>query len=144
MLNKLLNKMSFVLLIAILVACETPTEIQQGNDLIGQWQLKVISGGFAGINDTLDISEDNYIISFKYGNKFSSYYNDTLNVEGKFEVKKAKTIFSQDSLEIIEYYGYNANINIENGVISYLKSDTLVLSNNHVDGFSRLYIRENN
>ncbi|VAX28240.1 hypothetical protein MNBD_IGNAVI01-968 [hydrothermal vent metagenome] len=142
MLNKLLNKVSFVLLIPILAACETPTETKKGNDIFGQWQLKVISGGFAGISDTLDISKDNYIISFKYGNKFSRYYNDTLTIEGKFKVKKAKTIFSSDSLNIIEYYDYSVNINIENDVIGYLANDTLIIGDNYVDGFSRLYKRK--
>ena len=144
MLNKSFSKAAIFFIIAVLVACETPTEIQQGNNLFGKWQLKVISGGFAGINDTLDIAEDNYVISFKYGNKFSSYYNDTLTVEGKFKVKKAKTIFSQDSLEIINYYDYNVNVKIEDDVISYLKRDTLILGDNYVDSFSRLYIRVDN
>lgn len=136
-----LKKAVFVLFFGFLIGCESSTENQQDNNLYGTWQLKNISGGFAGINDTLDISKDNYILSFNDNNEFSTFYNDTLKLSGSFEINNEKTIFSSDTLETIHYYDYTPDINLEKDVILYLNEDTLRLSVNFVDSFNKLYTK---
>jgi len=135
------SKILFFLCFAFIIGCELPTENQQGNSLYGTWQLKVRSGGFAGISDTLDISEDNFILSFHENKSFSTFYNDTLRLRGSFEVNKEMTIFSSDSLETINYLDYNSDLYVSKDVILYLSTDTLYLSNNMVDDFLKLYTR---
>lgn len=128
--------------LSLLIGCETATENQKENDLYGTWQLKIISGGFAGISDTLNTSEDNSVVSFHEDNSFSFFHNDSLNLEGKYLVKQDEVIFSSEKQDVIVYYDYNSDINLENDAVYYLSTDTLVLADNYVDGFVRLYTKD--
>jgi len=135
------SKIIVFLFLSLIIGCETATENQQENDLYGTWQLKIISGGFAGISDTLNIFEEKRVVSFHEDNSFSYFYNDSLTLEGKYLVKQDEVIFSSEKQDVIVYYDYNSDINVENDAVYYLSTDTLVLADNYVDGFVRLYTR---
>lgn len=135
--SMLKNILFFLLL--FFIGCENPTENEKGNELFGKWQLKIVSGGYAGIHDTLDISKNSNVIAFLSNNVFYYSHNDSVQYSGTFSVSKGKTIFSQDSLETIKY---TSDIHLDDDVILYQNFDTLFLSNNYVDSFFKLYTRK--
>lgn len=124
-----------LLAIAVLLNCQNPNEFLEKNDIEGTWQLRLKSGGFAGICDTLDISCENHVMIFDH-NYVSFFYNDSLEWEGCYYLMNETPINSSEIKEVI-YYDYDRL----NDVITYQKNDTLILSENVIDGFIRTYVR---
>lgn len=137
-------KTCLVFCLLLLAACNSPTETQQPTNIFGTWQMKIRSGGFAGIEETLDVSKKNHIRSFKKGHIASYYYNDSLQWAREFYIQKEMTNLSDDSLRVIHYETDSTQTYLGEDVILYLTQDTLILAREVVDAFTDTYTRLNN
>jgi hypothetical protein len=133
-------KIHFIIAAAILfisiIGCDNPVENKRDNTLYGTWQLKEITGGFAGVHEVLDISKDNRVAVFSLENLASFYHNGSLVRQSKFTITKEKTSRSVDSMEVITY-----TQDMTKHIILIQRNDTLLLDENYIDGFSYLYTR---
>ena len=136
--NRNYIKAGILLFFMFITACESPTELEKPTSIYGVWQLRILSGGFAGINDTIDISENNSLVNYKADNAANFYYNDSLVLSSPFSISRETTMYSNGEKEIITY----SKTGIED-VIFYLNKDSLLIGENGVvDGFTRLYIKK--
>lgn len=135
---KTFNFLNIIFIVCMFFAssCQSPTEPRQTDLLYGDWLLKVVSGGFAGIIDTLDTSKEKYILSFLNENTVIYSHNDSILWQTNYHIEKGKNIYSLDSLRLIIYEN-----NLLPEAITYLKNDTLCLADNAFDGFAKTYVR---
>lgn len=127
----------FIVCMFFTSGCQSPTEPHQIDPLYGNWLLKVVSGGFAGIVDTLDTSKERNILSFLNENTAIFSHNDSILWQRNYHIEKRKSIYSLDSLRFIIY----ENKPLHPRVITYLNNDTLNLADNMYDGYGQMYVR---
>ena len=117
-------------------ACNNTIDEDSDRTLNGKWILVIVSGGIAGEINNIDTLVEKHLVVFDKDNSVSFFYNDSLLSSTNFLIEKRKSIYSTKELDFI-VYEYSSPPN----VITYLSNDTLVIADNHYDGFSRVYIR---
>jgi len=130
-----------VLLSIIISACRSnPVSVKtsQNNDisLLGKWSWKNSSGGITG--QILNPPPGTYLFKcFSSDGNYFEYTNDTLKYSTHYFVKKNKTIYSVDSLNIVSFQDISRNAE----VILKLTKDSLVTGDNYFDGFISIYTK---
>ncbi|PID63326.1 MAG: hypothetical protein CR986_00050 [Ignavibacteriae bacterium] len=74
----------------LLISCEGPSEPTIQNLIIGSWQLKVVSGGFDGITDTLNPKVNNVIYVFNTQSEINIFTNQENTFSEKYYLYKNK------------------------------------------------------
>jgi len=123
----------------IVLSCHNePTSVDssQAITLFGKWQWIASSGGLVGQIVT-PLPNIRVIQTYTYDGIFSQSWNDTVQISSHFIIKRQKTIYSIDSLNVIVYQ----DSRLAKEVVVYLAADTLVLGDNFYDGFSSVYKR---
>lgn len=111
--------------------------------LIGKWSWVETSGGFGG--GIVNPKTEGYTIQMEFTKKgiFKSYKDNVFNLEMKYKVILAKSIYSAEKKHIIHYVGENGQ---NNGMIDdYFElkgKDTLVLKQECPDCYTKIYVRK--
>lgn len=111
--------------------------------LIGKWTWIESSGGFAG-EITSPVTEK-YEIQVEFTKKgiYSEWKDKQNQVCSKYEIKKGKSMFSEEERFIITYIPkQNTNSTLISDSFEILGNDTLVLKNECHDCFSRVFVRK--
>jgi len=111
--------------------------------LIGKWQWIESSGGMAG--EIMNPKTEKYQIQIEYSKKgmFKQWKDDQLEYSYKYQVKKGKSIFSQEADLIISYTPKpNSKIALISDSFEFIGKDTLMLKNECYDCFARLFVRK--
>jgi hypothetical protein len=127
-----------VLILSLLVlSChKEPTSVDnaQAITLTGKWQWIRSSGGIGG--QTIIPPAGTVVIqTYSSDGVFSQSRNDTLQTTSHYSIKKQKTIYSTDSLDVIVYQ----DSTLTKQVILYLSVDTLSVGDNMYDGYGSIY-----
>lgn len=102
--------------------------------LSGSWSWTLTSGGFGGFYITPDS------VGYTQGINFSQiqavfYKNKAITFSSNYKIEKGRSIIAEES-EFIVYSG-----NRESDVIVKLTQDSLIIADNHFDGFYHTYLR---
>jgi hypothetical protein len=129
-----------IVLIILANGCySNPTNVQvsqASSKLEGGWLWKQSSGGIAG-QIIIPSENQKVVLKFTSDGRYSQYRNDTLQYSSTYTIKKDKTIYSADSLDVIYFKEYL----FEKLVILQLTKDSLELADNFYDGFGFTYIK---
>jgi len=135
-------KLSIVILLALLLsACKSsPTNetnfTTNNTSIFNDWLLRQTSGGIGGA--TMTIPEGTkLVLSMSVDSIYREYRNDTLVFQDGFTIRPAISIYSADSLSVIDFKTSKRF----NFVVLHLMNDTLILADNMYDGYSYLYTR---
>jgi hypothetical protein len=126
-----------VLSLLVLSCHNEPTSVEysQTISLAGNWLWTSASGGLTG--SQVITPSNKIVLSFTSDGAYSLYRNDTLLNSSIYSVKKGKTIYSSDSMDVIIF----RDTTIEKRVIFKLTIDSLELADNMYDGFGYSYIK---
>ncbi len=103
--------------------------------IIGKWNWIKSCGGFAGGCNTPESTHSKIVIEFTKDSVFKKYKNDTLLIETTFKVTRGKTIYSQNSAQLIELK------NLMSESFSFSTCDTLFLNDECYDCYGSTYVR---
>jgi hypothetical protein len=103
-----------------------------GEGIVGAWEWVRSIGGIAGIEETPRSTEQSRSVVFdEYGN-VTFYKNGTVSHSSSYILGTALTIFSVDPMPVVYL----------NGQLTFaysIEGNTLILNDNHVDGFRSEY-----
>jgi hypothetical protein len=120
-----------------IVSCEQSTSTQNGSEqLHGSWQWIKTQGGFGGIIKTPQSTGYTAKAVFQPGGIAQYFRNDTIINQFQFSIIK-DTSGSQVS-NLLHLEGTESYLDQR---INFQGSDSLVLSDNAIDGFYNFYIR---
>jgi hypothetical protein len=125
---------------ATFAGCSTgtaPTE-PRSTDIYGNWRWLQSVGGFAGTTITPASAGYTQRIVLKSDNSCEFYKNDVLMTTVQFTIRREKTSFSSDSVDVIHYLGSDQ---LFDQIISLAGSDTLALADLCMDCFHYTYVR---
>jgi len=126
-----------------IISCEHSTSPQTGSDLLhGSWQWVKTEGGYFGTggpNNTPQAAGYTVKKIFKPEGIAQFFKNDTLTNQSKYSVIK-DTSHSQEK-NLLHLEGNEAYLN---QIIDFRGIDSLILSDNALDGFYFYYIRIKN
>jgi hypothetical protein len=130
----------FVLILSLLIiSCQKePTSVDNVRTitLSGKWQWISSSGGITG--QTIIPPAGTIVIqTYTSDGVFSQSRNDTVQRTSHYSIKKQKSIYSADSLDVIIYQ----DSTLTKQVILYLSTDTLSVGDNMYDGYGSIYKR---
>ncbi|ETZ20645.1 hypothetical protein N824_04655 [Pedobacter sp. V48] len=108
--------------------------------LIGKWDLKLSSGGFAGQTKPVEDGKSSVLV-FKSKDTYQRIENGKLVKEGKYVLSKAKSIYSGQLETAISFNEVDTISKEQRKYILGLRSDSLLISDNYYDGYSMLYLR---
>lgn len=114
-----------------------PREVQLP-DMYGNWQWVKSVGGFAGTTITPATSGYTQRITLKSDNSGEFYKNDTLTVAMRFTIRRERTSFSPDSVDVIHYMD---STRLFSQIVSLVGHDTLALADLCMDCFDHTYVR---
>jgi ADP-glucose pyrophosphorylase len=116
----------------------TNTNSSSTTSLTGQWRWISTSGGISG--GVIKPSNNNkQTLLITSDSLYNEYRNDTLTFSDQFTIIKAKTIYSIDSLNVIDFHT-SKRFNLS---VLRLAVDTLVLGDNVFDGYIYEYSKIN-
>lgn len=104
--------------------------------LLGKWKHTVTSGGYAGQTKPANSNVLN-VIEFKKGGKYVRYVNNEPDIQGTYEVVKAKSIYSGKEEYAIQFDP--AARDAKKGMIATIDGNKLRLADNFHDGFTSGY-----
>ena len=123
-----------VLSVAVVCGCNSAIKETYNSDLYGEWILVNVSGGIAGDINDINTETERHILKINDNNSVSYFYNDSLVSTNNFSVDKRRSIYSADEMDFIIYENQQSP-----EVVSYLSQDTLTLSDNNYDGYTKVY-----
>lgn len=135
-----MNKL-YILIFSVIISggCNSPMKENYNSNLYGKWLLVNISGGIAGDINNINTKKEKHILEFSNDNSITYFYNDSIISKTDFQFEKRKSIYSADELDFIVYENHQAP-----EAITYLSTDTLIISDNFYDGYTKVYIRLSN
>lgn len=95
-----------------------------------------VSGGIAGDINEINTEVEKHILVFSEDNSITYFYNDSLISKNDFQIEKKKSIYFAEEIDFIIYDNQQAP-----EAITYLSKDTLTISDNFYDGYTKVYIR---
>jgi len=107
----------------------------ENKSIIGNWQFVKAVGGITGkvvVNATYKLT-----YTFNADSVFKQSKNDTLENSGRFYIRTDKSIFSGNTEPSISFSAPTTGV----GFLYTIKSDTLVITENHVEPFAFTYVR---
>ena len=122
----------------ILGGCNSAIRENLNSELYGKWILVIVSGGIAGDINNINTEIERHILEFNENNLVFYFYNDSLVSTNNFSIEKRRSIYSADELDFIIYENQQAPV-----AIAYLSQDTLTLADNYYDGYTKVYIKQN-
>jgi len=122
----------------LLIGCESnPTnEGKINSSIIGDWLWKSTSGGFAGTTTT-PTNGNVHILKITIDSNFIEIRNDTITFTDKFSTRQYVFDDSLQSYLLIDF----ATSRRFNLFVTKLTTDSLILSDMLIDGYSSLYTR---
>ena len=125
------------LVFTVLLSCtkETADASKNSTALVGQWSWTRSSGGFTGSTITPASTGVKKRIEFTSDSIYKEYHNDTLKIICRFYILKAKSIFNQNTTNIISYGDYGVKQSFS------ISQDTLILNDEVYDGYGHVYKR---
>lgn len=137
--NKIMNKLYILIFcVVILDGCNSPMKENYNSNIYGEWLLVNISGGIAGDINEINTEKEKYILEFSNDNSITYFYNDTLISKINFQIEKRKSIYHAEEIDFLVFENEESA-----EAITYLSKDTLAISDNFYDGFTRVYIKIN-
>jgi hypothetical protein len=138
--NKIMKKLyTLIFCSVILGGCNSLMRENYNSNIYGKWVLVNISGGIAGNINEINTKNEKYILEFSNNNSITYFYNDSLKTKTGFQIEKRKSIYSAEEIDFILYDNLQAP-----EAITYLSKDTLTISDNNYDGYTKVYIRWSN
>ena len=129
--------LSIIIVISLIfTGCNSAINDNIDSGLYNKWLLVNVSGGIDGRINEINIEEEKHILEFRRNNTIILFFNDSLISKGDFQIEKRKSIYSSDEIDFIVYQNQQAP-----EAITYLSKDTLAISDNFYDGFTKVYIR---
>jgi hypothetical protein len=123
--------------VAIICSCKSVRKEIYNSNLYGEWMLVNLSGGIAGEINEINTEVEKHILMFGEDNSITHFYNDSLISKTLFLIEKRKSIYYTEEIDFIIFE------NEENAeAITYLSKDTLIISDNFYDGYTKVYIRK--
>jgi hypothetical protein len=116
----------------------TNTNSSSTTSLTGQWLWVSSSGGISG-GVIIPSNNNKQTLLITSDSLFNEYRNDTLTFSDHFTITKEKTIYSVDSLNVIDFQT-SRRFNLS---VIRLAIDTLVLGDNIFDGYIYKYSKIN-
>jgi protein-tyrosine phosphatase len=113
-------------------------KVNYSSNIYGKWLLVNISGGIAGEINDIDTNTDRHILEFNSNNSITYFYNDSLVSNKSFSIKKRESIYHAEEIDFIVFENEESP-----EAITYLSKDTLEISDNFYDGYTRVYIKIN-
>lgn len=128
------NAANFLILLLILIlGCETPEMEKVSQPLIGEWLWVESSGGFAG---TTILPKDNerVLLAFHKNGTFTIKLNGKETETGNYTVELQPSIFNQEQTYLLVY---------KNGISQgfQFEQKKLYLTDEVYDGFSHTYVK---
>jgi hypothetical protein len=114
---------------------EQVNDVDCKNAIVGKWNWIKSCGGIAGRCNTPESTHSKIVIGFTKDSIFRKYENDKLLIETTFKITRGKSIFSQDSAQLIE----KKDMLVES--FSFATSDTLFLNEECFDCYKSKYVR---
>jgi hypothetical protein len=93
-----------ILLFIVFVACHKDSPVLPG--LMGKWELRTTSGGFAGGTQNYPKGNGN-ILQFTSTTAYKRYEANKLTSEGTYEIKKGIIIYSNEKVDSIYFDQHN-------------------------------------
>jgi len=106
-------------------------------ELYGTWTWVESCGGFAGIKYTPATEGYTSAIEFNSSGIFRKYKNEQLETVSKFTVTTGKSIYTLESVNVIEYEGDFIKQSVE-----FFGKDTLILRDECYDCFVHAYVKK--
>jgi len=140
---------TFILITSIcaaLMACANPagpdgglgknTDTSDNDNIIGRWRWVQSIGGIAGITVTPESFGRTEMLEFDDNNQLMQYVNGNLSIVNNYRLGADVTYFRNDTIPVIYlddvlYFGY-----------TFEDNNSLILSENVLDGFAKYYERE--
>lgn len=128
---------SIMILILLFSSCDDNgiDALHRSNGLIGEWKWLESCGGFAGQCHTPESTGDTKTIEFTADSTYRMILNDSLILESPFHIQKSKSIYSEDSTEVIIYDKHSIRQSFS------INNDSLILNDEVYDGFQNFYKR---
>ena len=125
---------------ALLIGCSkiTAPPEPQPQGIYGNWRWTQSVGGFAGTTITPATAGYTMRIVLRTDNFSEFYKNDTLQTITRFIIRRKKSLFSPDSVDVIHYEDTTRFIS---QIISVVNSDTLALVDLCFDCYGHIYVR---
>lgn len=131
----------FILFVAVTVlvgACKQNPTNPSTSAIVGTWYWTQSVGGIAGVTLKANDAEPR-LVYFKADGTYLDIRNHVTVANHDYKLIRGKSIFSEDIVDMVLMPTTGEMQNTY--VISRLTSDTLVLDDNHVDGFTSTYVR---
>ena len=108
--------------------------------IIGKWELKSSSGGFAG--KTIPVEEGkSSVLAFKSKSTYQQIENGSVVKEGKYVLSEVKSIYSGQLETAISFNETDPISKEQRKYVLGLRNDSLLISDNYYDGYSKFYLR---
>lgn len=105
------------------------------SDLIGHWRLVVSCGGIAGDCIYADSAGENRIMVLSPSGDFYETVNDSVVVEGEFQIERRKWRINDEVSECLSVDAASVN-----RCVIRVTEDSLILGDDFVDGFTYTYV----
>jgi len=127
--------LSFASLFLLMSCKKIDTPSDEAKALFGEWMYKFDSGGFSGSGGS-NRFPSNCTVKFTEKGEFFMYEDGKKKDKKRFKIEMKPSISAAQSELAIVYSKGNYDIFRING-------NQLILSDNHVDGFTYFFIRKN-
>jgi hypothetical protein len=121
-----------------LTACKDKPTDPATSDLVGNWAWIESVGGIAGM--TLKPDAQNWrSLEFQANGKYLEWRNNDIIMNSTYAVVKGESIFGDGIVDLIRIPATGENANTL--ILRRSHNDTLIVDDNHIDGFRSTYIR---
>lgn len=111
--------------------------------LKGKWEWVETSGGFAGEISTPKTENYTVQIEFSKNGLFKSFKNNVSDLKMKYKVSLGKSVYTIENVYLINYKSCKGPIvNRMNDSFEFKGNDTLILKEECMDCYSRVYVRK--
>jgi len=127
-----------MLAISTLLSCANKLPaVEKETNLTGTWNWTQRQGGFAGKTETAEKTGNKLVLEFSSQNKYRLEENNQLISEGEYSIVRQKSIYDHSMTDAIHF----SDESRQDQLIQSLSADTLILADNHFDGFADTYVR---
>ena len=129
----------FLITIFLFAGCSKDNPVENNNnDIAGDWILVKLSGSIVG--STIPVTDNNMnVLKISDNGSFKIWTKNNPTVTTKYEIKKLKTIYSEEPMDCIVLS--DSSISPNKYVISQHTKTNLILRDNIFDGYEMVYER---
>lgn len=128
----------FALVLSLLVlSCSTSPTTPTENGVQGKWLWIESIGGFTGNTKLVPEPGTSRIVEFKNDGTYIEYQDGILSSSLKYEIVQERSGSREEIVDVIRFFGVLKS----SSRIRTVNSDTLLLDETQVEGFSLTYLR---